>query len=166
MSIADQIGKRILAVRDSRDLSRKDVAARCRLSPRLSESFLSQLENKPKTNITFRRLENLTVALGVSLTDLVNEQISVQQLVSIVNLDAFCLENEISAAEKARLRSDVEAGTALFDSVENWASHYNTVTRHAARGAVTQMPRVAEPPGTYSTRKLPAPSRRNRPPKR
>src|SRR5881628_1013233 len=121
MSIADQIGKRVQAVRESRDLSRKDLSARCRLPPRLSESFLSQLENDPKTNITFRRLENLTVALGVSLTDLVNEQISVQQLVSVVNLEAFCLENEISAAEKERLRSDVDAGMALFDSVENWA---------------------------------------------
>lgn len=162
MSIADEIGKRIHAIRESRGFSLKDVADRCTSS----SSFLYQLENKSNINVTFRRVENLAVSLGISLTDLVDEKISVQQLVSIVNLEVFCRENEISTAEKARLRSDVDAGTALFDSPKNWASHFNTVTRHAARGAVTQIPRVAEAPGTYSTRKLPPPSRRNRPRKR
>jgi hypothetical protein len=104
---------------------------------------------------------------GISLTDLVNEKLSVQQLVSAVNLGVFCQKDGINDTEKARLRSHVDEGTALFDSVENWRSHYKTqLAEHGRRTDVSQIPRVADAPDTYLRRTVPSVSRRKRPRKR
>src|SRR3990172_3067158 len=145
MSIADQIGQRIRSVRESKGLGPEEMHKRSGIST----SFIYQLEKNPKTNVILRRLEALALALEVSLSDLVNEKLSTEYILSSAALDAFCEEDKIGAQDKAYLRGLLDKGI-FFSTPTNWKAHYRAwKSSQTRRPTLAELTRVAEVPQTY-----------------
>ena len=157
MSIAEQIGRRIRSVRQLKGLTLKDVENRSKAfgSP-VSQSFISQLENK-NTDIGLSCLEALARSLEIFLPDLVNEKLSAEHIVSSAALDAFCEQDKISAAEKARLTELLDEGIVSFSTTKDWREHHRASKfSQARRPVLAELPRVAEEPQSYGiTKKRP-----------
>lgn len=150
MSIADQIGQRIRAVRESKGFTQEDVEIRSKaLGSSVSKSFISQLENG-NTNVSLSFLDALAHALEISLPDLVNEKLSAKHIVSSAALNAFCEQDKISAAGKANLKELLDKEIVSFSTIDSWRQHYRASKFDQARRPVlAELPRVAEKSPVY-----------------
>src|SRR5262245_29412484 len=150
MSIADEIGQRIRAVRESKGFTQEEVERRSKvLGSSVSKSFISQLENG-NTDVGLSCLDALARALEISLPDLVNEKLSTEHIVSSAALDAFCELDEISAAEKANLKELLDKEIVSFSTIDSWRQHSRALKFNQARRPVlAELPRVAEKAPVY-----------------
>lgn len=150
MSIADEVGRRIRAVRESKGFTQEEVERRSKaLGSSVSKSFISQLENG-NTDVSLSFLDALARALEVSLPDLVNEKLTAEHIVSSAALDAVCDADKISAAEKANLKELLDKGLVSFSTTNSWREHYRASKfSQARRPVLAELPRVVEKPATY-----------------
>ena len=150
MSIAKRMGQRIRSIRELKRLTLKEAENRSKAyGSAVSSSFISQLENQ-NANVSLSSLEALARALEISLPDLVNEKLSPESIVSSAALDAFCEQDGISAGERANLKELVDKGIVSFSTTKDWREHHHALKfSQSRRPVLTELPRVAEKPGTY-----------------
>ena len=165
MSIVDEVGRKIRAIRESKGFTQEEVEKRSKaLGSPVSKSFISQLENG-NTDVSLSFLHALARALEVSLPDLVNEKLTAGHIVSSAALDAFCEADKIRAAEKATLKELLDKELVSFSTANSWREHYRALKfSQARRPVLTELPRVAEKVPVYRIQKKRAGSavKRNR----
>ena len=150
MSIAEQMGQRIRLIRELKHLTLLEVENRSKASgSAVSKSFISQLENQ-NVDVSLSCLEALARALEISLTDLVNEKLSAEYIVSGAALNAFCEQDSINAAERASLKELLDKGIVSFSTAKDWREHHHAAKfSQSRRPVLTELSRVAEEASAY-----------------